>query len=82
MPQEYRQILKYADEPGYTPDLECYLRHGGYEALKKALALQPKTLPDGQDGWRAGATAAGSHGLRPAGPGRRRFLVRAEVVVR
>ena len=48
MPQEYRQILKYADEPGYTPDIECYLRHGGYEVLKKALAVQPKSLPDGR----------------------------------
>src|SRR4051794_10395868 len=48
MPQEYRLILKHADEPGYTPDIECYLRHGGYEALKKALALTPKTLPDGK----------------------------------
>ncbi len=48
MPQEYRQILKHADEPGYTPDIECYLRHGGYEVLKKALALPPKTLPDGK----------------------------------
>src|SRR2546428_2642754 len=38
MPQEYRQILKYTDEPGYTPDIDCYLRHGGYEALKKILA--------------------------------------------
>src|ERR1043165_3814655 len=48
MPQEYRLILKYADQPGYTPDLECYLRNGGYEALKKALSLAPKTLPDGK----------------------------------
>ncbi len=48
MPQEYKLILKYADEPGYTPDIECYLRHGGYEVLKKSLALQPKTLPDGK----------------------------------
>jgi NADH-quinone oxidoreductase subunit F len=48
MPAERRLILKYADEPGYTPDLECYLRHSGYEALKKALAVQPKTLPDGR----------------------------------
>jgi NADH-quinone oxidoreductase subunit F len=48
MPQEYKLVLKYADEPGYTPDLECYLRHGGYEVLKKALALKPKTLPDGK----------------------------------
>jgi NADH-quinone oxidoreductase subunit F len=48
MPAEYRLILKYADQPGYTPDLECYLRNGGYEALKKALAIQPKSLPDGK----------------------------------
>src|SRR5258708_5056184 len=48
MPSEYRLILKYADEPGYTPDLDCYLRHGGYDALKKALALQVKALPDGK----------------------------------
>ena len=38
MAQEYKLILKHADEPGYTPDIECYLRHGGYEDLKKALA--------------------------------------------
>ncbi|HLH57012.1 MAG TPA: NADH-quinone oxidoreductase subunit NuoF [Verrucomicrobiae bacterium] len=48
MPAEYRLILKHADEPGYTPDIDCYLRHGGYEALKKGLAIAPKTLPDGK----------------------------------
>src|SRR5689334_10997532 len=48
MPSEYRLILRHADEPGYTPDLECYVRHGGYEALKKALTLPPKALPDGK----------------------------------
>jgi len=48
MPQEHKLILKYADEPGYTPDIECYLRHGGYAALRKALALQPADLPDGK----------------------------------
>src|SRR5437773_2630382 len=48
MPSEFRLILKHADQPGYTPDLECYLRHGGYEALKKALAIQPRTWPDGK----------------------------------
>jgi len=47
MPQEYKLILKHADEPGYTPDIECYLRQGGYDALKKALVIQPKDLPDG-----------------------------------
>src|SRR5271156_3588006 len=48
MPQEYRLILKNVDQPGYTPDMACYLRHGGYEALKKALALPAKDLPDGK----------------------------------
>ena len=48
MPSEFRLILKYADQPGYTPDIDCYLRYGGYEALKKALAIQPKDLPDGK----------------------------------
>jgi len=48
MPQEFKLILKHADQPGYTPGLECYLRHGGYEALKKALAMPPLDLPDGR----------------------------------
>jgi NADH-quinone oxidoreductase subunit F len=48
MPQEFRLILKHLDQPGYTPDIECYLKHGGYEMLKKALAIQPKDLPDGK----------------------------------
>jgi len=48
MAQEYRLILKYADAPGYANDMDCYLRHGGYEALKKALTLPPKVLPDGK----------------------------------
>ncbi len=48
MAQEYRQILKYIDQPGYTPNLECYVHHGGYEVLRKVLALKPRTLPNGQ----------------------------------
>ncbi len=48
MPQEHRLILQHIDQPGYTPDLDCYLRHGGYAMLKQALALQPKTTPDGK----------------------------------
>ncbi len=47
MSQEFRLILKDADQPGYTPDMECYLRHGGYEALKKAFAMGPRVSPDG-----------------------------------
>jgi NADH-quinone oxidoreductase subunit F len=48
MPQEFRLILKNADTPGYTTDIGCYQRHGGYEALKKALATAPRDLPDGK----------------------------------
>src|SRR5688572_12695083 len=48
MPEEYRLILKNVDQPGYSNDMDCYLRHGGYEALKKALTVAPKALPDGK----------------------------------
>jgi NADH-quinone oxidoreductase subunit F len=48
MPSEYRLVLKHADTAGYTPDLECYLRHGGYETLRKALSMPAKDLPDGK----------------------------------
>src|SRR5881296_3069306 len=48
MAQEHRLILKNIDQPGYTPDIECYLRQGGYQALKKALGIAPRALPDGR----------------------------------
>jgi NADH-quinone oxidoreductase subunit F len=48
MATEHRLILKHADVPGYTPDIECYLRHGGYEALRKALSTPGRELPDGK----------------------------------
>ena len=48
MAQEYRLILRNVDQPGYTTDIDCYLRHGGYEALKKAISLPTKELPDGK----------------------------------
>ena len=48
MPKEFRLILRHIDQPGYTRDLDCYTRHGGYEALKKALALPPLTGADGK----------------------------------
>ncbi|HKX60306.1 MAG TPA: NADH-quinone oxidoreductase subunit NuoF [Verrucomicrobiae bacterium] len=48
MPQEYRLILKHTDAPGYSNDLECYLRHGGYDMLRKVLALAPKDSSDGR----------------------------------
>ena len=45
-PREQRIILKYADEPGYTPDIDCYVRHGGYEMLKKAVGMDKQTICD------------------------------------
>jgi len=48
MPQEFRLILKYSDQPDYKADMDCYLRNGGYEALKKALNLPARTAPDGK----------------------------------
>jgi NADH-quinone oxidoreductase subunit F len=45
-PAERRIIFKHIDEPGYTPDLACYLRHGGYAILRKALAMAPAALID------------------------------------
>ncbi len=48
MPSEFRLILKHVDQPGYTVDIDCYQRNGGYETLKKVLTLRPKTLADGK----------------------------------
>src|SRR6188768_4156354 len=72
MPQEFKLILKHVDQPGYTPDVECYLRHGGYDALKKALAIPPKDLPDGkklspQEQIREDVKASGLRGRGGAG---------------
>ncbi|PAW77739.1 MAG: NADH-quinone oxidoreductase subunit F [Verrucomicrobia bacterium Tous-C9LFEB] len=39
-PAEYRLVFKHIDEPGYTNDIECYQRHGGYEQLKKAFTMK------------------------------------------
>ncbi len=44
IPAEQRVILKYLDEPGYTNDIECYIRHGGYEMLRKAFTMNPEEI--------------------------------------
>lgn len=48
MAQEKRLILKDLDSKGYSNTLSCYLKHGGYETLKKALSLTEKTTADGK----------------------------------
>src|SRR5436305_9311145 len=45
-PQQRRIIFKNIGAPGYTNDLACYLRNGGYEMLKKAVAMQPAAIID------------------------------------
>jgi len=72
MPSEYRLTLKYIDQPGYTPDLDCYQRVGGYQVLRKVMALAPKSLPDGktqspQEQIRQEVTVSGLRGRGGAG---------------
>lgn len=45
-PKEQRLVLKYADEPGYTPSIDSYLEHGGYDMLKKAVTMEPQSIID------------------------------------
>lgn len=72
MAQEYRLITKNLIKPDYTPDIDCYLRHGGYEALKKALSLKPRQGADGrvispQEQLRQEVVISGLHGRGGAG---------------
>jgi NADH-quinone oxidoreductase subunit F len=38
-PLEHRLIFKNIGRAGWTPDIDCYIRHGGYEQLKKAVKM-------------------------------------------
>jgi len=38
-PLEHRLIFKNIGQAGWTPDIDCYLRSGGYEQLKRAVAM-------------------------------------------
>ena len=40
-PAERRIIFRHIDEPGYSRDLACYQRNGGYSTLRKALGMAP-----------------------------------------
>jgi NADH-quinone oxidoreductase subunit F len=43
-PEQRRIIFKHIDEPGYTNDIACYLRNGGYEVLKKTVQRKPEEI--------------------------------------
>jgi NADH-quinone oxidoreductase subunit F len=45
-PEQRRIIFKHIDVPGYSNDLACYVKHGGYEILKKAVAMKPEAIID------------------------------------
>ena len=45
-PQQRRIIFQHIDEPGYTNDLACYVRHGGYAVLKKSVGRKPEEIVD------------------------------------
>ncbi|MED5381904.1 MAG: NADH-quinone oxidoreductase subunit F, partial [Verrucomicrobiota bacterium] len=46
MPKETKLVLKHVDEAGYTNDILCYLKHGGYRTLKKVFRLKPRKAGD------------------------------------
>jgi NADH-quinone oxidoreductase subunit F len=46
MPEQRRIIFQHIDEPGYTPDIECYRRNGGYAVLTQAVQRKPEELID------------------------------------
>jgi NADH-quinone oxidoreductase subunit F len=43
-PKERRIIFDNLTKPGYSPDLETYVAHGGYEQLRKALQMTPADI--------------------------------------
>ena len=43
-PKETRLVFKNIDREGWTNDIECYLRDGGYEDLKKAFTMKPEEI--------------------------------------
>jgi NADH-quinone oxidoreductase subunit F len=45
-PRERRIIFENISRPGWSPDIDTYLAHGGYEQLKKALGMQPQEIID------------------------------------
>ena len=45
-PKERRIIFENISKPGYAPDIDTYLAHGGYESLKKAVTMKPSEIVD------------------------------------
>ncbi|MBN8460566.1 MAG: NADH-quinone oxidoreductase subunit NuoF [Verrucomicrobia bacterium] len=45
-PREYRLIFRNVDREGWDPSIECYLRDGGYQDLKKAVGMAPRDITE------------------------------------
>ena len=45
-PREHRMVFKNVDREGWKNDIATYLGDGGYEELKKALAMKPEDIID------------------------------------
>jgi hypothetical protein len=45
-PREHRLIFRNIDRAGWQPTLAAYLADGGYQALAKALAMEPKAVTE------------------------------------
>ena len=43
-PREHRMIFRNVDRKGWSADIKCYLKDGGYEMAKKALAMEPAEI--------------------------------------
>ena len=45
-PREHRLIFKNIDRVGWDPSIDCYIKDGGYDDLKKALKMEPAKITD------------------------------------
>jgi NADH-quinone oxidoreductase subunit F len=43
-PREKRVVFKNIDREGWSNDIDCYLKNGGYEQLKKAFGMKPEEI--------------------------------------
>ena len=42
--REHRLIFKNIDRAGWDPSIDCYMKDGGYDQLKKAINMEPKDI--------------------------------------
>ncbi|MFM7181791.1 MAG: NADH-quinone oxidoreductase subunit NuoF [Verrucomicrobiales bacterium] len=45
-PREYRMIFRNVDRADWDPSIDTYLNDGGYQVLRKAMAMSPKDITE------------------------------------